>query len=159
MIALYKRYLSAYAYVLANIIVKTKQRQNWYMCINLLIFTDNVHFVFEEVYIVFYLVPCVHILLSEYRSVNQSISQDYLASVAVCELKSSQTDLPLKRSSNTHTNGWYTHTATYHVNIQQTQISGRHYRNSTNHVIWPPEDGRIERTETCRGLVAFTNMF
>ena len=33
------------------------------------------------------------------------------------------------------------------------------YSNGTKHGIWPPEDGRIERTETCRGLVVFTNMF
>ena len=38
--------------------------------------------VFEEVYMIFYLVPWVYILLSEYRSVNHSISQDYVASVA-----------------------------------------------------------------------------
>jgi hypothetical protein len=54
---------------------------------------------------------------------------------------------------------WYTHTATYHVNIQRTQISGRHYNNGTKHGIWPPEDCRIKRTETCRGLIVFTNMF
>jgi len=42
------------------------------------------------------------------------------------------------------------HTATYHVNIQRTQISGRHYSNGTKHGIWPPENGQIKRTETCR---------
>jgi hypothetical protein len=49
----------------------------------------------------------------------------------------------------------YTHAATYQVNIQRTHISGRHYSNG----IWPPEDGRIKRTKTCRGLFVFTNMF
>ena len=39
---------------------------------------------------------------------------------------------------------WYTHTATYQVNIQRTQISGRHYSNGTKHGIWPPEDGRTK---------------
>jgi hypothetical protein len=37
-------------------------------------------------------------------------------------------------------------------NTQRTQISGRHCSNGTNHGIWPPEDGRIKRTETCRGF-------
>jgi len=32
---------------------------------------------------------------------------------------------------------WYTHWATYHVNIQRMQISGRHYSNGTKHGIWP----------------------
>jgi len=32
---------------------------------------------------------------------------------------SSQTDLPLTRAPSKHTNRWYTHTATYHVNIQR----------------------------------------
>jgi hypothetical protein len=72
---------------------------------------------------------------------------------------SSQTDLPLTRAPSTHINRWYAHTATYHVNIQRKQISGRHYSNSTKHGIWPSEVGRIKRTETCRGLSVFTNMF
>jgi hypothetical protein len=63
-----------------------------------------------------------------------------------------------KRTS-THTNRWHTHTATYQVNTQRTQISGRHYSNGTKHGIWPSEDGRIKRTETCRGLFVFANMF
>ena len=33
------------------------------------------------------------------------------------------------------------------------------YSNGTKHGIWLPEDGRIKRTEKCRGLVVFTNMF
>ena len=70
-----------------------------------------------------------------------------------------QIDLPLTRAPSTHTNRWYTHTATYQVNTQRTQIRGRHYSNGTKHGIWPPEDGRIKRTETCRGLFVFTNMF
>jgi len=42
-----------------------------------------------------------------------------------------------------------------------SQISGRHYlySNGTKHGIWAPEDGRIKRTETCRGFLVFTNMF
>ena len=32
-------------------------------------------------------------------------------------------------------------------------------RCGTKHGIWPPKDGRIKRTETCRGLFVFTNMF
>jgi len=51
---------------------------------------------------------------------------------------------------------WYTHTATYQANIQRKQISGRHYSNGTKHDIWSSEDGRMERTETCRGLFVFT---
>ena len=39
------------------------------------------------------------------------------------------------------------------------QISGRHYSIGTKHGIWPPEDGRIKRTETCRGFLVFKNMF
>ena len=54
---------------------------------------------------------------------------------------------------------WYTHTATYQANTQRTQISRRHYSNDTQHGIWPPEDGRIKSTETCRGLLTFTNTF
>jgi hypothetical protein len=53
---------------------------------------------------------------------------------------------------------WYTQTATYHVNIQRMQISGRHYTNGTKHDIYFPENGRIKRTETCRCLFVFTKM-
>jgi len=72
---------------------------------------------------------------------------------------SSQTDLPLTRAPSPHTSRWYTHTATYQVNTQRRQISGRHYSNGTKHGIWPPEDGRIKRTETCRGFLVFTKCF
>jgi len=79
---------------------------------------------------------------------------DLLSSLSWVNL-SSQTDLPLTRAPSTHTNRWYTHTATYHVNIQRTQISGRHYSNG----VWPPEDGRIKRTETCRGFLCLQTCF
>jgi hypothetical protein len=89
-----------------------------------------------------------------------------ISSVCVCawcccqwEICLSQTALPLTRAPSTHTNRWYTHTATYQVNTQRTQISRRHYSNGTKHGIWPPEDGRIKSTEKCRGLFVFTNMF
>ena len=42
--------------------------------------------------------------------------------------------------------------------VCELQISGRHYSNATKHGIWPPEDGRIKRTETCRGLFVFANI-
>jgi len=72
---------------------------------------------------------------------------------------SSQTGLPLTRAPSTQTNRLYTHTATYRVNTQRTQISGRHYSNGTKHGIWPPEDGRIKRTETCRGFLCLQTCF
>ena len=53
----------------------------------------------------------------------------------------------------------YTHWATFHVNIQRMQISGSHYSNDTKHGIWLREDCRIRRTETCRGIFVFKNMF
>jgi hypothetical protein len=54
--------------------------------------------------------------------------------------------------------GWRT-PPTSHSNRQRSQISGRHYSNGTKDGIWVPEDGRIKRTETYRGLVVFANMF
>jgi len=45
------------------------------------------------------------------------------------------------------------------VNTQRTQISGRQYSNGTKHGKWPPEDGQIKSTETCRSLFVFTNIF
>jgi len=63
-------------------------------------------------------------------------------------------DLPLTRAPSTHR--WHTHTSTYQVHIYRTQVSGRHYSKGTKHGIWVPEDGRMERTETCTGV--FTNM-
>ena len=80
-----------------------------------------------------------------------------LLSVEDLFVNSSQTGLPLTRapSTHTHTNRWYTHTATCQTNTQRRHISGRYYGNG----IWPPEDGPIKRTETCRALFVFTNMF
>ena len=71
----------------------------------------------------------------------------------------SQTDLSLTTAPSTHTNRLYIHTATYQVNNQRTQISRIHYSNGTKHNIWPPEDGRIKRTETCRGFLCLQTCF
>jgi len=124
---------------------------------------------------------CVDGWLNEWMNFNFNLFCVYLihrgydpSDVGTCQYRNKVTNLlhnPLLgalvsgRSStdnstkHTHTNRWYTHTATYHVNTQRTQISGRHHGNGTKHGIWPPEDGRIKRTETCRGLFVFTNMF
>jgi hypothetical protein len=87
-----------------------------------------------------------------------------IASICVCAWCSCQWKKVHKQifhlqEHQAHTQIDDTHAATYHVNIQRTQISGRQYSNGTKHGIWSPEDGRIKRTETCRGLVVFTNMF
>ena len=82
----------------------------------------------------------------------------YIIYLCVCLVLLSVEGLPLIRAPSTHTNRWYTHTATYQANTQRTQISGRHYSNGTKHTMWPHEDGRIGRTETCRGFLVFTNM-
>jgi len=82
-----------------------------------------------------------------------------LLSVEDLFVNCSQTDLPLTRAPSTQTNRWYTHTATYQVNTQRTQNSGRHYSNGTKHDIWPPEDCRIKRTETCRTFLCLQTCF
>jgi len=53
----------------------------------------------------------------------------------------------------------YTHTATYHVNIQLSKSAEDNIVTAQSTAYGPHENGRIKKTETFRGLFVFTKMF
>jgi hypothetical protein len=118
----------------------------------------------NHVYII-YLCVCLVLLSVEYLFMNSCVYRLFLCVLgalvsgrSVCEVFTNRSFTD-KSTKHTHTNRRYSHIATYHVNIQRTEISGRQYSNGTKPVIWPFENGRIKMTETYKGLLMFTNFF